>query len=33
VTITSIGLPVLVLLGFALVLTALAAKLFRWEAE
>jgi ABC-2 type transport system permease protein len=32
-SITAIGLPVLVLLGFAIVVTALAAKLFRWEAD
>ncbi len=32
-SITAIGLPAVVLLGFALVVTALAAKLFRWESD
>jgi ABC-2 type transport system permease protein len=32
-SIGAIVLPMLVLLGFALVVTAVAAKLFRWEAE
>ena len=32
-SITAIGLPMLVLLGFAVAVTAVAAKMFRWEAD